>query len=88
VSKHRPAEPTLPFRVVSGGGAAACARCGKAIDGRYVQHGDDPLCLRCARRALLSWADERRAEAAAARGLAAQLASRSREADAPLMRAA
>ncbi len=80
-SGHHPATPRLPFDVREAPAAVACDVCDRRIsqgrrlveaaptDGRAAAR----LCLTCARRALLAWADERRREAAAARQLAGSL---------------
>jgi Helix-turn-helix domain len=77
-SGHRPEAPLLPFTLLSVAAAATCGACGRVVrpgsrvvDAQSVDGRDATrLCLTCARRALLVWADERRREAVAARNLA------------------
>jgi hypothetical protein len=78
-SRHEPATPALPFRVVDVVERTACDVCGRPLQpaARCVQVASDAgvdaarLCLVCGRRAVLHWADERRRESIAARRLAA-----------------
>jgi hypothetical protein len=80
-SARRATGPVLPFVLEATAEAETCSACGRTLPsgGRVVRttSGDvgaaAGLCLTCARRALLGWADERRAEAAAARRLAREL---------------
>jgi Helix-turn-helix domain len=86
-AQHRPSPHVLPFRagtVTNAGEAVVCASChrplppGSAIV-EQLSTGSQPqarLCVRCGRRALLAWSDQRRAEAAAARDLAQHLSTR------------
>jgi hypothetical protein len=86
VERHRPTSPVVPFRtapVLATGEPTTCAAChrillpGSAAIERLSDSGSPVarLCVRCGRRALLAWSDERRAEATAARSLALQLGS-------------
>ncbi len=90
-SGHHPAQPGLPFAVVTRPGDTPCGACERRIpagrrlvdaaaaDGRPFTL----LCITCARRAMLSWADERRREAVAARLLARDLGAIASASDAP-----
>jgi hypothetical protein len=91
---HPAAESELPFRVLTGRETAVCASCGAALapGTRQVERAataSQPatiLCVRCARRALLAWADARHDEAFSARRLARALGAR--DGGEPTMRAA
>ena len=72
--------PRLPFRVLMVVDPFACVVCRRELHrGRFVElspedgHAAARLCSSCGRRALLEWADRRRAEASAARQLAQAL---------------
>jgi excisionase family DNA binding protein len=77
-SRRHAAEPALPFSVESATGPTTCDACDRIVHSgvRVVQMAGNlaqpaaQLCLTCARRTLLAWADQRRAEAGAARRLA------------------
>jgi excisionase family DNA binding protein len=92
---HPAAESHVPFRVLIGAETAVCASCGTDLSAvpRRVEHqpgqSEAPrrLCVRCARRELLGWSDERRAEATAARRLAHSLGAATNEGE-QVMRAA
>jgi hypothetical protein len=91
---HPAAQPELPFRVLTGRETAVCASCGAALapGARQVERAATErqpatvLCVRCARRALLAWADARHDEAFSARRLARTLGAR--DGGEPTMRAA
>ncbi|MBV9358158.1 MAG: hypothetical protein JO023_21815 [Chloroflexi bacterium] len=78
-SQHR-VQPDVPFEVDSATQATTCPACGRALPvGTRVVRLADParsvtqLCRTCGRQALLTWSDQRRAEATAARQLAHDL---------------
>jgi hypothetical protein len=79
--RHRIASaPELPFTVADVQQPAPCAACHRELRrGRIVVlaaeagRSETYLCIACGRRALLDWADLRRAEAAAARQLSQSL---------------
>jgi hypothetical protein len=77
--RHELFEPHVPAVVREVEAPIACAACGRQVRrGRYVELTSEPgvtetLCVTCARRALLEWADRRRLEAAAARRLSQSL---------------
>lgn len=91
---RRPAEPALPFAPTTALALTPCTACGRRLaaggtivdaapsDGRQAGR----LCVTCARRTLLDWADGRRRESLAARRLAQHL-GRSRERHSPAARA-
>jgi hypothetical protein len=76
LERAHPEPPVVPFQPDMARSAASCGICGSAlrpgqplfVDQR--QAAAKTLCARCGRRALLTWADERAREAAAARQLA------------------
>jgi excisionase family DNA binding protein len=81
-SQHR-VDPGLPFDVAVAAQATTCAACGRnlAAGARLVRAADPTgtvteLCRTCGRQALLTWSDQRRAEATAARQLAHDLGER------------
>ncbi len=79
---HHLLEPRVPATVVAVTAPTLCESCGRQVRrGRVVSFVSESapdaastLCLTCARRALLAWADQRRLESAAARRLAHSLA--------------
>jgi hypothetical protein len=77
--RHEIFEPHVPAAVREVETPIACAACSRQVRrGRYVELTTHPgisesLCVTCARRALLEWADRRRLEAAAARRLSQSL---------------
>jgi hypothetical protein len=76
--RHEVFEPHVPaaVRAVELSAPVTCAACGRQVRrGRYVEMTAtaESLCVTCARRALLEWADRRRLEAAAARQLSHSL---------------
>jgi hypothetical protein len=72
--RHMPSAPNVPFEVESVAEPVTCAACGRQVRrGRMVRAEGDRLCVTCGRRALLTWADRRRLEAAAARRLSQEL---------------
>jgi hypothetical protein len=79
--RHELFEPRVPAVVRAVETPVTCAACGRQVRrGRYVELipepgavGPENLCVTCARRALLEWADRRRLEAAAARQLSHSL---------------
>ncbi len=81
-SQHR-VDPGLPFEVDAAPQAITCQACGRglAVGARVVRLADSAgsvtqLCRTCGRQAILTWSDQRRAEAAAARQLAQDLGDR------------
>jgi hypothetical protein len=81
-SQHR-VDPGLPFDVDTIAQATNCHACGRnlAVGARVVRVVDPAgnviqLCRTCGRQAILTWSDQRRAEATAARQLAHDLADR------------
>jgi hypothetical protein len=81
-SQHR-VDPGLPFEVDTAAQAATCQACGRSLSiGARVVRLADPagsvaqLCRTCGRQAILTWSDQRRAEATAARQLAHDLGDR------------
>jgi hypothetical protein len=75
--RHRGSEPRVPFIVLAVARPVICEACGREVSrGRIVEVApkdestDARLCVTCGRRAMLDWADRRRAEAAVARRLA------------------
>jgi hypothetical protein len=79
------AEPRLLFDVQRVVEPTVCAACGRGLrSGRYLERAADrgsavQRCLPCGRRALVEWADRRRAEVSAARELASTLSTREPE---------
>ncbi|MBV9546220.1 MAG: helix-turn-helix domain-containing protein [Chloroflexi bacterium] len=78
--RHESFEPHAPATVKHVESPITCAACTRQIRrGRYVEfiaergQRSETLCLTCARRALMDWADRRRAEAAAARRMSQSL---------------
>ncbi len=81
-SQHR-IDPGVPFDVATASQGAVCAACGRGVAaGARLVRAADPagtvteLCRTCGRQALLTWSDQRRAEATAARQLAHDLGER------------
>jgi hypothetical protein len=77
--RHHLAAPDVPFAATIATSPTACAICGRKLRAgtRVLQPAGDEtqLCLPCARRVLLDWADHRRLEASAARRMAQELSS-------------
>jgi hypothetical protein len=78
--RHHTPEPRVPAVVLGVTTPVTCEVCGREVRrGRVLEMSVDnnraaaKLCLTCARRALLDWADRRRQEAAAARRLSESL---------------
>ena len=76
--RHGLVAPELPAHVLAVTEPVTCEACARVVHvGRYVEFasesGRSQLCVTCARRALLQWADRRRQEAAAAREMAHSL---------------
>jgi excisionase family DNA binding protein len=82
--QHRQSALGVPFQPLQLAEATRCGSCGRelgagahAVDQLATQaQPEHRLCVRCGRRAILAWADQRQAQTVAARRMAADLGAR------------